>query len=56
MGIACLEGHVGVVKFLIKEGANVNFAGGSGISLLRLSFQKGYKEVCECLVKAGANR
>ena len=49
------NGHLAVVKYLIKEGANVNQADKNGVTPLFMSAQNGHLEVVEYLIENGAN-
>jgi ankyrin repeat protein len=52
-----LEGKykIAVVKLLLNAGAEVNIAGTSGYTPLRLASGRGYREVVELLLSAGAD-
>ncbi|MDE2711193.1 MAG: ankyrin repeat domain-containing protein [Acidobacteriota bacterium] len=51
---AARDGHVEVVRSLLKAGADVNAARGDGLTALHLAAEGGHQAVAEALVGAGA--
>ena len=52
---ACILGDLALVKRLLSEGADVNFADGEGWSALHYAAAKGRAEVARILIDAGAD-
>ncbi|XP_063907537.1 uncharacterized protein LOC135125783 [Zophobas morio] len=52
--IASREGHLTVVEFLIKCGAEINRADKTGKTPLYAASSEGHEKIVECLVKCGA--
>lgn len=48
------ERHQNIVQLLVKHGADVNIADGDGITPLNHARQKGFKEIADILIEAGA--
>jgi len=47
--------HVEIVQLLVDAGADVNLADGDGVTPLAHARQRGYTEIAEILVAAGAH-
>ena len=54
LDMACLDGHLEVVKLLVKEGANINQASDEGITPLRQAALYGHQEVVDYLITKGS--
>lgn len=48
-------GNLGVVNFLLKEGARVDFVADNGITVLHNGIHSGFLDIVQCLVEHGAN-
>ncbi len=53
--IAAQNGHLDVVKYLVKKGADVNKADKYGVNPLYIDAQNGHLDVVKYLVKKGAD-
>ena len=53
--LACQNGQADIVKYLMKNGADVNIPAQDGYSALFVAAQLGYAKVVEALVKGDAN-
>ncbi len=51
---AVVNGDAELVKYLVRNGANVNHKSGEGSSALFLANQNGYNDIVKILIKAGA--
>jgi ankyrin repeat protein len=52
---ASLDGDLSRIRRLLRQGADVNFRNGVGMTALSLSAWKGYTEACRLLVESGAD-
>jgi len=47
------RGHIGVIRLLVKAGANTNYATSTGENALNLAASKGHSAICTLLVEEG---
>jgi ankyrin repeat protein len=55
LNAACQEGHLAVVKSILKLNVNVNITGGNFANPLQAASAGGHHEIVELLLEAGAN-
>jgi ankyrin repeat protein len=55
LAVAAREGHVGVVRLLLKRGAEVHTAGRTGNTALHYAAMEGHEEVVNVLLSSGAD-
>jgi ankyrin repeat protein len=53
--IACWNGHIAVVKKLLKNGADINMTNKYGNTPFHLACSEGYTEIVKLLLEKGAN-
>ena len=51
---ACLDGHIEIVKELVKAGADVNIKNTADETALKIAKEKGHTEIVKLLKQAGA--
>ncbi len=53
--IACQEGHIDVVKYLVEHGSTIDKEDKNGITPLSVACEIGNEDIIQYLIKQGAN-